>query len=107
MRPLYKINETNYCRTVCTVNFYPEDTTNRHFSDTLVKYLNESEKVEKVLTCESERLGKYCKVKMLIRNGPCWRGYFNDPERNFPDLKGLRTVRHEGQDLEDCDHEAS
>ena len=94
-------------RTVCTVNFYPEVPGNKHFSDTLEKYFNESEKVKKVLNCKLDFFGNYCTVKMLMKNGPCWRGYFNDPEKNFPDLLGLRTVRHECQDLSNCDYQES
>ena len=39
---------------------------------------------------------------MKMKRG--WAFFYSDPEENYPDLEGVRTVRHACRDLSNCDN---
>ena len=59
--------------------------------------------VERVIKCEVENYGNNVKLvtEVYIKRG--WIFFFGDPETNYPDLEGVRTLRHACKDLSRCD----
>ena len=60
---------------------------------------NRTDVISKVINCEVENYGNNVKLvtEMKVKRG--WILLYFDPEENYPDLEGVRTVRHACKDL--------
>ena len=73
------------------------------FRDTVEDYFkNRSDVIKRVIECKVVNYGSNVEllVEMKMKRG--WIFFFCDPEENYSDLEGLRTVRHSCQDLSKC-----
>ena len=93
-------------RKVCSMDFYPDDTENiDEFRNNVEKYFKQKpDVVEKVIDCKVANYGKRVRLTSLVKSTQ-WLIFFNAPERNYPDLHGVRTIRHACRDLANCDPE--
>ena len=90
------------------MDFYPDDSENiNEFRDKVENYFKQKpDVVERVMDCKVANYGKRVILISLVKSSQ-WFGFFNAPERNYPDLLGVRTIRHACRDLANCDPEAS
>ena len=66
-------------------------------------FANRKDVIEKVIKCEVVNYGNNVNLVVEVKVPRGWIFFFCDPEENFPDLKGVRTLRHMCQDLGNCD----
>ena len=101
--------EKNILRKVCSVNIYPEDESDieTKFKESVSNYFEKEDNIEKVLNCEPDFYGRYVNLKVLMKAGipRGWLGYLNDPRGMYPELQGIRSVRHACKDVANCDDE--
>ena len=94
-------------KSICSVKFYPLEYKldgRAEFRAKIEEYFeNRKDVISKVIKCEVENYGNNVKLvtEMKVKRG--WIFFYADPEENYPDLEGVRTVRHACRDLSNCD----
>ena len=92
---------------VCSVQLFPKRYTLdklEGFRSSIEDYFKKrTDVIEQVIKCEVENYGNNVKLvtKMKMKRG--WIFFFFDQEENYPDLEGVRTIRHCCSDLSNCD----
>ena len=66
-------------------------------------FTNRKDVIQKVIKCEVVNYGNNVRLVTEVKVKRGWIFFFCDPEGNYADLEGVRTVRHECQDLCNCD----
>ena len=66
-------------------------------------FVNRKDVIKEVIRCEVVNFGNNVRMVTEMRMKRGWIFFFGDPEEIYADLKGVRTVRHECQDLSNCD----
>ena len=94
-------------RSICTVELFPVKyklDRLEEFRERIENYFaNRKDVIERVIKCEVVNYGNNVKLvtEMKVERG--WIFFYGDPEENYPDLEGIRSVRHSCQDLSNCD----
>ena len=98
---------SNEEKSICTVDFYPikyKLDRLEEFRGRIEDYFrNRKDVIQKVLKCEVVNYGNNVRLVTEVKVKRGWIFFFCDPEGNYADLEGVRTVRHECQDLSNCD----
>ena len=102
----YEVVEKNDT-SICSVEIYPK----RYKLDGLKSFRDEIEDyfkkrtdiIKQVVKCEVENYGNNVKLVTEVNTERGWIFFFCDPEKNYGDLEGIRTVRHSCLDLAKCD----
>jgi hypothetical protein len=93
-------------RSICSVELFPVKyklDRLEEFRETIENYFkNRKDVIERVIKCEVVNHGNNVKLvtEMKVERG--WIFFYGDPEENYPDLEGIRSVRHSCQDLRYC-----
>ena len=93
-------------KTICTLELFPVKyklDRLEEFRETIENYFkNRKDVIERVIKCEVVNHGNNVKLvtEMKVERG--WIFFYGDPEENYPDLEGIRSVRHSCQDLRYC-----
>ena len=66
-------------------------------------FINRKDVIKEVIKCEVVNYGNNERLVSEMKMKRGWIFFFCDPEENYADLKGVRTVRHECKDLSNCD----
>ena len=66
---------------------------------------NRNNVIERVIKCEVVNHGNNVKLVTEMKVERSWIFFYGDPEENYPDLEGIRSVRHSCKDLSNCDKE--
>ena len=96
----------NEVKSLCSIELYPvkynlDDL--KGLRDKVEEYFeNRTDVVKRVVKCEVENYGNNLKLVTEVNLKRGWAFFFNDPEGNYGDLDGVRTVRHSCQDLSNC-----
>ena len=94
-------------KSICTVDFYPikyKLDRLEEFRGKIEDYFrNRKDVIKQVIKCEVVNYGNNVRLVTEVKVKRGWIFFFCDPEENYPDLEGVRTVRHECQDLSNCD----
>ena len=94
-------------KSICSVDIYPLKYTLdglESFRASIEEYFtNRKDVIEKVIKCEVVNYGNNVNLVVEIKVPRGWIFFFGDPEENYPDLKGIRTLRHMCEDLRNCD----
>ena len=92
---------------VCSVEIFPKSYREldrlASFRDGVEDYFtNRKDVVKKVLKCEVVDYGNNVRLvcEMNMKRG--WIFFFFDQEANYPDLEGVKTIRHSCRDLSNC-----
>ena len=64
---------------------------------------NRNDVIKRVIKCEIVDYGNNVRLVTEVNVKRGWIFFFCDPETNYGDLEGIRTVRHSCQDLSNCD----
>ena len=94
-------------KSICSVDIYPL----KYSLDGLESFREEIEEyfkkrkyvIKKVIKCDVVNVGKNVNLVVEVKVPRGWIFFFGDPEENYADLKGIRTVRHMCKDLGNCD----
>ena len=65
---------------------------------------NRKDVIERVIKCEVVNYGSNVKLVVEMKGKRGWINFFFDPEENYGDCKGVRTLRHACKDLSNCDN---
>ena len=94
-------------KSICSVDIYPLKYTLdglEGFRASIEEYFtNRKDVIQKVINCEVVNFGNNVNLVTEVKVPRVWILFFGDPEENYADLKGIRTVRHMCQDLGNCD----
>ena len=86
-------------KSICSVEFYPlkyKLDGRAEFRAKIKEYFeNRSDVINKVIKCEVENYGNNVKLVTEMKMKRGWAFFYSDPEENYPDLEGVRTVRPE------------
>jgi hypothetical protein len=91
---------------ICSANIYPaKNGLDRLecFQARIEDYFaNRKDVIERVIKCKVVNYGNNVRLvtKMKVTRG--WIFFFCDPESNYGDLEGVKTLRHSCQDLSKC-----
>ena len=94
-------------KSICSVEFYPSKYKLDGLAEFRAKieeyFKNRTDVISEVIKCEVENYGNNVKLvtEMKMKRGWCF--FYFDQEENYPDLEGVRTVRHACTDLSNCD----
>ena len=103
----YGIEPVSEQKSICSVDLYPIKYTLdglENFRARIEEYFkNRKDTIERVISCEVVDYGNNVKLVTEVKVKRGWIFFFCDPERNYGDLEGIRTVRHSCQDLSNCD----
>ena len=66
-------------------------------------FTNRKDVIQKVIKCEVVNYGNNVRLVTEVKVKRGWIFFFCDPEGNYADLEGARTIRHECKDLSNCD----
>jgi hypothetical protein len=58
--------------------------------------------ISRVIKCEVVNFGNNVRLVTEVKVKRGWIFFFCDPETNYGDLEGVRTVMHSCQDLSNC-----
>jgi hypothetical protein len=92
---------------ICSVELFPQKYTLDGLEDFRAKigdyFRNRTDVIKRVIKWELENYGNNVKLvtEMKVKRG--WSFFFFDQEENYPDLKGVKTIRHAFKDLSNCD----
>ena len=93
-------------KSICTVEIFPMNYKLdglQEFRATVEDYFeNRKDVIKRVLKCEVVNHGNNVKLVVEMKQERGWIFFF-DPEKNYKDLEGFRTLRHSCQDLSNCD----
>ena len=96
----------NEVKTLCSIEVYPLKYNLdglEGFRAKVEEYFEKrSDVVKRVVRCDVENYGNNVKLVTEVNLKRGWTFFFNDPEGNYGDLDGVRTVRHSCQDLSNC-----
>ena len=92
----------NDVKSICSVDFYPE----KYLLDGLESFRANIEEyfskrtdvIKKVIKCDVVNYGNNVNLVVEVNVPRGWIFFFFDQEENYPDLKGVRTVRHSCRD---------
>ena len=94
-------------KSICTVDFYPIKYKLDRLEEFRAKienyFKNRKDVAKDVIKCEVVNFGNNVRLVSEMNMKKGWIFFFCDPEENYADLEGVRTVRHECQDLSNCD----
>ena len=94
-------------KSICSVDIYPLTYALdglESFRASIEEYFtNRKDVIEKVIKCEVVNYGNNVNLVVEVKVPRGWIFFFGDPEENYPDFKGIRTVRHMCEDLGNCD----
>ena len=94
-------------KSICSVEVYPV----KYQLDELAGFRTKIEEyfkgrtdvIQKVIKCEVENYGNNVKLVTEVKVKRGWIFFYCDPEANYPDLEGVRTLRHACKDVSNCD----
>ena len=66
-------------------------------------FVNRTDVIREVIKCEVINFDNNVRLVSEMKKNRGWIFFFCDPKENYADLKGVRTVRYECQDLSKCD----
>ena len=94
-------------KSICSVDFYPMKYKLdglEEFRGTIEEYFEKRKDViKRVIKCEVVNFGNNVQLVVEVKVKRGWIFFFGDPEENYADLEGVRTVRHSCKDLSNCD----
>jgi hypothetical protein len=65
---------------------------------------NRKDVIERVINCEVVNHGNNVKLVVEMKGKRGWIKFVFDPEENYGDFKGMKTLRHACKDLSNCDN---
>ena len=96
----------NEVTSLCSIEVYPAKYNLDRlegFRNKVMEYFEKrTDVVKRVVKCEVENHGNNVKLVTEVNLKRDWAFFFNDPEGNYGDLDGVRTIRHFCQGLSNC-----
>ena len=94
-------------RSICSVEIFPKKYSIYGIEPFRAKveeyFKNRNDVIKRVIKCEIVDYGNNVRLVTEVNVKRGWIFFFCDPETNYGDLEGIRTVRHSCQDLSNCD----
>ena len=93
--------------TVCSIELFPKSYADldslANFRNKMQDYFeNRKDVVKRIIKCEVKNYGSHVLLIAEVNVKRGWIFFFCDPDGNYGDLEGLRTVRHACVDLSKC-----
>ena len=93
-------------KSICSVDIFPKKYTLdrlKSFRANIEDYFaNRKDVIERVISCEVVNYGKIVRLVTEMKMKRGWIFFFCDPESNYGDLEGVKSLRHSCQDLSNC-----
>ena len=94
-------------KSICSVDFYPMEYKLdglEEFRGKIEEYFEKrTDVIKRVIKCEVVNFGNNVNLVVEVKVKRGWIFFFGDPEENYADLEGVRTIRHSCKDLGNCD----
>ena len=102
----YETAPTHEPKSICSVEFYPTkyklDRLDSFRSRIEEYFASRKDVISRVIKCEVVNFGNNVRLVTEVKVKRGWIFFFCDPETNYGDLEGVRTVMHSCQDLSNC-----
>ena len=103
----YETALTNEPKSICSVDFYPAkyklDRLESFRAQIEEYFANRKDVIRRVIKCEVVNYGNNVRLITEVKVKRGWIFFFGDPEANYADLEGVKTIMHSCKDLSNCD----